>query len=719
MTKHTFPSFRRGAIAALMTMAFGSAWAADDELAERLKEIQDLIKPESFISVGVGNWSRDRHQQGVYDGMREGKAYGFLDLDLVKRYEDTGTWLTLTGRNLGQDTRELKAEWLRQGDIGAFIEYSRLTRDNPLTYITGLQGIGTTTQVLSGTGGNALPGREVNLGTTRDLTQLGFYKSFSRTTDLRITFSNEEKNGTRHWGLGSAAMFVVEPIDNSTKQLEAVLNFTGEKFQLSGGYYASWYDNSHSLVLAGVKTGVNGFTVSPNNANPASPTPLSLPLDNQAHQFYLNGGYSFTQTTRATFKLSYGKATQDERLPVASNVIPFASAPSSLNGRVDTTLVEVGLTSRPMPKLSLTANLRYNDVKDKTPVAQYISTGVYSTPHSITTKSGKLEGTYRLPEGFSLTGGVDYKDQNRSAPTLGTIYVPFRTAIEETTYRMQLRRGLSETLNGSLSYLHSARDGSSYVPATAGVAQQAMNPLHIADRKRDKWRGMLDWAPTDKLSIQFAVEDARDRYDFGPQANATLQGQPQGVKDGSANLYSVDASYTFNEFWQLNAWYSLDVAKMKELGYRVSGTGAGEAQKVADLKETGDSFGLGLKGQFSSKLKFGTNLELFKTVSQFDQAINVVSGAVFPTDAGVTLQPLSDIKSRIIRLKLFAEYALDKQSDLRFDVIHERWRSNDWTWTLANGTPFTYGTTTDGTTVIAKPREIATFLGARYIYKFQ
>lgn len=680
-------TFKPTAMAVALALAFGNAIAQEDAA-------QLLIKPESSISVGIGNWSNDRLQQGIYDGMREGKAYGLLDLDLVKRYEDTGTWLTLTGSNLGLDTRELRAEWLRQGDIGVSIEYSRLTRENPLIFSTLLQGAGTTNQVVNG---NAQL-QNMSLGTARDLTQLGFYKSFSKETELKISFKNEEKNGTRHWGMGGQPYFLVEPIDSTTRQLEVMLSFAGERLQLSGGYYGSQFLNQNSSVIATA----TGVAIGNNN-----PVPLTLPLDNQAHQIYFNGGYSFTTSTRGTFKLSYATATQDETLPtfaglggVAQNT-PFVGAPSSLNGKVNTTLLEIGLTSRPIKNLSLVANLRYNDVKDKTPVAQFISTGVYNTPHSITTKSGKLEGTYRLQDGFSLTGGVDYKDQNRSAPTLGSIYVPFRTAIEETTYRLQLRRGLSETVNGSLVYLHSKRDGSGDVAATVGGLQRAMNPLHISDRKRDKWRGMLDWSPTDKLSVQFSLEDARDSYDFRPPASAAAADQAQGRKNGSANMYALDASYTFNEFWQVNAWYSLDVAKAQDLSIQAAAT-----QKISNLKETGDAFGLGFKGQLSSKLKLGANFEWFKTVSKFDQTV------------GATAAPLPDINSRLARLKMFGEYALDKQSDLRLEVIHERWRSNDWTWTFSNGTPFVYGSP-DGTTVLTRPTENTTFIGARYIYNFQ
>lgn len=716
--------FRLTAIAAALALAWGPAWAVDIEGVDEA-QLKELIEPDSTISVGAGAWSKDRHQFGIYDGMRDGKTYGILDVDFARRDAATGTWLTLTGRNLGLDTRELRGEWLRQGDIGFSLGYSRLTRDNPLTFVTGLQGIGTESLLTSGTGAaNALPARKVSLGTERDLTQLGFYKSLAPHLELRISFKNEEKDGTRQWGWGSQPYFAVEPIDSTTRQLETTINYAGEKFQLEGGYYASWYENHNSQVLARVMGVADGSLA----GNPTNPTPLSLPLDNQAHQFYLNGGYNFTPTTRGTFKLSYARATQDETIPMPFNLNPFDLAPNSLDGRIDTTTAEFGFSSRPLPKLSVTANLRYNAIKDKTPLHSLIGTDPagpatgYNTPHSITTKSGKFEATYRLPDGFSLTGGVDSKDQDRTAPKNGTVWVPFVKGLDETTWQIKLRRSLSETINGSLAYLLSKRDGSSYVlptdvsPSAGGpyTTEDAINPLHIADRKRGKWRGMLDWTPTDKLSLQFAFEDSRDRYDFRRQIiPGDPESVPAGVKNGDANLFSLDASYTFNSEWQATAWYARDVTRAKQLNF--NNTAGSLNQMVADLNETGNSFGLGLKGEVSEQLRLGANLEWTRSVSEYDQQVTT-------RPAGTS--PLSDITTRIVRFKLFSEYDLAKNSTVRVDLIHERWRTNDWTWSFANGDPFSYVTAAgavgiDGTIVTAQPKQNATFLGARYIYKFQ
>lgn len=719
MNNKMFQTFKRTALSAALLAAFGPALADDAEIAQ-------LIKPDSSVSAGIGYWSGDRPQQGIFDGMRESGAYGLLDVDIVKRDDVTGSWFKLYGSDLGLDNREIRGEYQRQGDFGGFLEYGRTTRDNPFTINTGLQGIGTTNLTVGTTLGSFTK-RDVELGTTRELTRLGGFKNLLPGLDFKIDFRNEDKTGTRQWGWGSAALFSVEPIDSTTRQLELMLQYSGERLQLSGGYFGTTYDNHNTQVLERL-SGVTGGT----NAGFNSVTPLSLPLSSQAHQIFLDGGYTFTPTTRGTFKLAYTRATQDENLPsytLTGANAPFVNAPSHLDGRIDTTLMQLGLSSRPMPKLSITANLRYYDVSDKTPLAGYVgsnTTGiatVFNTPHSFTTTSGKLEATYRLPLNFNVTGGVDYSDQDRSYPTVGTLYVPFRSDVKEITYRAQLRRLLADSLNGTLAYLRSDRDGSSYIAANGTLPySNQINPIHIADRKRDKWRAALDWEPLDKLSLQFRVDYSQDKY---PE-----NGRPYGLRDGSAQLYAVDASYAFSEDWQLSAWYSYDLTKARQLGFRQAGTGAANAIKDAHLKDVGDSIGINLRGKLSAKLEASVGLDWFSSTSSYPQDLALLgAGTAYPTG---TTGPLPDIENSLLRLKLDANYALDKSSDLSFSLIHERWRTDDWTWNFANGTPFTYFTgnitctgcstnpvgVVDGTTVTAKQKQVSNFIGIRYIYKF-
>ena len=694
-------TFRLTALAAALFAAFGSAFAADDE-------VRELSQPDSSISVGAGYWSNDRQQQGAFDGMRDDGLYGLIDADVVRRNEETGTWYSFKGQNLGLESRSFEAEVYKQGDVGASVSYRRTPRENPLNIHTRLVGLGTDNQVI---GGTTL--HKVELSTYRDMVQVGFTKNLLKGTDLKISFKNEEKNGERHWGLGSQAYFLAEPIDSITRQLDVVLEYSAERLQLAGGYSGSWYTNRNEMVM-GTIAGV----AQPGTTSAPNPTPLSLPLDNQAHQFFLNAGYSFSASTRGTLKLSRSVATQDESLPsvgLAAPNAPFVGMPGSLDGEIVSTLVELGLTSRPTNDLSLSGNLRYYDVNDRTPLIGVVgdnATGVasvHNTPHDYTTRSGKIEAAYRLPQQFKLIAGIDVKDQDRSSPKNvdeAERFVPYTESIDETTYRLQLRRSMSDTVNGSIAFMRSDRDGSSRVSPHDPEIFDAINPLHIADRTRDKWRLSVDWAPVEAFGLQFNVERSRDDYD-------REDGRPYGLKDGHASLVSLDAQYAINDEWKLNAWISHDETRASLLAGRWPRNATSpipDMVKDADLRDTGDSIGLGLRGAVGDRLQLGADVQWTRNRSEHDED-------TAPARAATEL-PLEDIESTLTRVSMFAKYALRKNADLRFDLIHERWKTDDWSWSFANGNSFAYAAA-DGTRVAIQPKEIANFVGMRYIYKFQ
>lgn len=724
MSKHHH-GFPLSALAAALLASQGAALAADAD-----KDVEQLTKPESSVSAGVGGWSGDRPQQGIFDGMRNSGGYVQIDADVVKRDDATGTWNTFTMRNLGLDNPSMRLEHERQGSYGLFLDYNRISRDTPYVVSTSLNGTGTT-QVISGAGVNALtPMRDLELEMHRDILQLGGFKTLSSQWTLNVLFKNEDKEGLRHWGRGGQPEFTVEPIDSTTRQLEVTLNYAGEKLQLTGGYYGSWYDNANSLV----DTIRNGDAV----GTLANHIYLSLPLDNEAHQTYVSGTYKLTPSTQANFKASYTHATQNEHLPTTDIAgLSWASAPTSLAGELNTTLVQLGLNSRPLPKLAVAANLRYYDVQDDTPTQRFIQTGapgttVSNTPMSYTTTTGKLEATYNLPDGYNLIGGIDYSKQDRSIPVGRDLagvdqerYVPMRTDLDETTYRLQLRRNLSETLNGSLAFLHSDRGGSDYHEALhsdpgEGTASTSIDPINIANRKRDKVRLTLDWAPTERMGLQFNFEDAKDTYGW----------HTYGLRDGTAQMFSVDGNFTLNQEWQLTAWYSHDDTEAHLFGWREGSngvTGNAELDKDAHLRDQGDSLGFGLKGSVNSKLKINADLQWTRNTSEIRQdltalTISPVTGLPVATTGALLYangtSPAPDIESIVTRIKLSATYTLKKNADIKVDLIHERWKTNDWTWQFADGTPFTYGATTDGTQVITKAKQTSNFLGIRYIYKF-
>ena len=726
MTNTLKATFRLTAIAAALFAAYGTA-QAQATLAQENPEIGRLASPsaDDNLSIGAGNWSNDRRFQGQYDGMPDEGAYFLFDGQVHRRNDATGDWFRLDMRNLGLDTREVRIGAERQGDIGGSIEFNQIPRVYPWTVNSNLLGIGQSNMTIQG----APPTVERTLTTRRDRTSVDFFKSLNNLVPgLKFTFDyrHEDKTGELNYGLGSQPLWLAQPIDSTTQLLNAGFEYSKDKLQLRGGYYATWWDTSESLVF-GLRsgTGTPGSTQNPN------PTPLSQPLDNQSWEVYLDGGYSFTPTTRGTFKLKYGEATMDESLPswgLTGVNAPFVNMPRKLDGQVNTTLVQVGLSSRPMPKLSVVANLRYYDMDDQTPLLGVVgnnATGavqVHNTPQSIETWSGKLEGTYRLPMGFSVIGGIDGKKQDRSVPQFADeIYVPYRSKLDEWNYGIQVRRGLSETINGSLGYVYSTRDGNSYSFANhpTAFAENQINPIHIADRDRDRWRLQLDWTPVSNFTVQGTFEDARDDY-------SNSASRPWGLTDGKASLYSIDATLQINPDWQLVAWYAYDRTEADQIGGRWDRiTEVFEGTRDASLKDKSDSLGVSLNGKINAKWKVGADVLWTKSRSEYKETwtpTGLGATARYPTSGGETAVPLPNLTTELTRFRLFADYAVQKNASLRFDVIYEDWRTNDWVYSFSNGTPFTFGTTgatADGTFFTQTSPQKSTFVGVRYKYMLE
>ena len=669
MNKQTRCALRLTAIAAAVLGAFGPAAAAEDD------DIKALTKPESNIEFGIGITDNDGKRFGIYNGMNENKTYGLLGGRLIRRDDDTGTWLTLSGSNLGLDTRQLRFEHNRQGNWGYFIEYDEIPRFNPYTINTGLTGIGSATQTLNGT----TPRRDVDLETKRKAVTLGFSKIMPGGFDVQVRFRNEDKDGSRQWGQGGGGTgpinFLTDPINQTTRQLDVILGYTSEKLQLSGGYYGTTFDN-HDTALNIAGTGVVF-------------TQMGLPPGNQSHQLYLSGGYSFTPTTRGTFKVAYAKATQNE----AFINIPTLNNRRDLGGAIDTTQVQLGITARPLPKLSLLGNLRFEDRDDKTPIVRYgdpgNATDGNNEPRSIRTLAGKLEASYALPMNLRLTGGVDYEEKKRNTSPLRV--VSYREQTDETTYRAELRRSISDTLTGSLGYLYSDRGGSPFITTTVSSGAAGSNliaPMYLADRERHKIRATANWQATEQLSLQFRVDQSQD--DYTQRNNSAL-----GPQKGEVRGYSVDADLALNDRWQATAWVSRDDARYEQLH-----RGAANPYSYKQ-RNVGDAFGLGVRGKPYTWLEVGADL------SQSDITDENRQQAL----AGAAVNVIPDIATKLTKLKLFANYTLKKDVTLRATYVYDRFSTDDWTWDR-----WTYA---DGTRVTASPTQEVHFIGFTINYRFR
>ena len=656
------------ALLACLASALSPAQAQDADVAQ-------LVKPHSSVEIGIGAVSDDNLRFGRYSGLNEEGAYGLLGLDIKSRDDATGTWFKLRGSNLGLESRELRLDYERQGKWGYSLEFSQTPRYIPYIFNTTLTGIDTSVQTSGGTAA-----RDVQLGTRRDALGLGYSRQLGGGWSTTVNYRHEEKTGTRNWGQ-NGTRFLVDPIDYTTQQIEATLAYADKRLQLTGGYYGTDFSNALTNVVATVGT-----------------SPTALPPANQSHQIYLSGGYGFTANTRGTFKLALGRITQDQTFFAVAPVL--AGLPSSLDGKIETTLMQLGLTSRPMPKLSLRADLRHEERDDTTPVFQYTATGSThdgrNEPRSFKTTVGKVEASYLFPMNYRFTAGAEHDIRKRNTSPVRA--VSFRDETEETTLRAELRRSLSETLNGALALATSERTGSDWYNNLLFNTTQGSNlihPLHLADRDRNKLRLVLDWTPLEPLSIHFVGETAKDEY----------SGRTLGPREGEAQFVSLDATYQISDAWQASAWTSHSDTRAEQTSCQAASSAgvcantAAQAIWEARLRNVGTAVGLGLRGKASARIELEAELSHAKDRGEFLQ----VATAVTP-------QAIPDVTYTVTTLKLQGRYALTKASSLRLQYIYDRFKTDDWYWTN-----FVYA---DGTTVRLDPDEKVHFLGVGYHYRF-
>ncbi len=800
----------------LALAVLGAIGHAQAQQSDEVKQLTNPESSVTVGAAGLSGDFNDRAQYGMFNGMRKDSGYLLFDIDYLTRDNATGTWTFLNGRNLGTNAREIRGGMNRQGSWKVFGEYNEITRYSPFTVNTNMTGVGSTRpNIVNLTTPGA--GSDYDFKLQRKAASAGFETWLTPELKFEASVKSEDKNGTRLWGRGydcasyvcgtstttamnqanflkNAILLIPEPIDSNIKQFDARFAFHDDKLNLTAAYYGSFYTNSNGNIspivpnslyggnqtLVGAlypAVGTNIIAGGGTSLQNVLQSPMSLQPENQSHQYSLAGNYAFTKSTKATFKYSYTHSTQSQDF----GSMGLTGAPTgitNLAGRVDTVAAQMGLTSRVTKDLFLLGNLSYVRKEDKTPNGLYnveakaifpattpasytninqigVPGAVWNNNHvSNTNLYGKLEASYRLPEGYRVTVGLDYRSHERLVPEsrveealagLG----PLREKNTENGYRIDLKKSMSDTLNGSIGYSNTRRGGSDWTnlstlnpdqptPNSAvntylintycggyqcygqvlspfAILQLSANtpfPMSMADSKREKVKGMLDWTPTESLSLQFVGEDGTDKNTMpvDPVAGG------KGWRDSKVNFYSLDVTYVLNDKWKLTGYASTGESTIHvnhSTGY------------VADLTNKTESAGLSLVGEVNKSLQVGANFTYINETNKYGAV--AATGTTGDRLIGLTVtQPsannlaqaavgLPDVVFRKTLFSVFGIFTLNKSSDIRVDVVNQKAKYNDWVW--GNSTsPFVFS---DNTTVKQQVDQTVTFFGVTYVYRFR
>lgn len=683
----------------------------DSDDPERL---EDLTRTFSTVDFGLIYVNEDSAKFGRYNGLDKSGLLPALGFQLRHRGAfdgDDASYWTATARNLGLDSRQASFEYGVQGSYRLSLDYQQIPNRRSDSTRTIFDGAGSDTLTLPAgwvgattTAGmtQLLPSlKDFDLGTERKRTTLGLSGVLTPRWNYSTSVRRETKQGTKSIGgvFGNSggnprAALLPEPVDYTTDEVDAVLRYGGRGFQFQAAYYLSVFSNDNSaLTWANPFTTISGWTSSTGFPNGIGQ--LSLPPDNRFQQFVVDTSYDFSGSTRVNASVSKGRMTQDEdflpysAIPALQASVTQALPRSSLDGRIDTTVANFRIASRPTQDFSWNFSWRYDDRDNRTPRDEYVYIGGdsqlqdtsvassrrrYNEPYSYREEVLRFDAAYRVAGNTRLGLALQRSDVDRT-------YLE-REKAREDSFTLSIDSQFAERFDAHVRYSAANRDGSTYVgtePFFSGYSpgytativagwenHPALRRFFEADRNRRQLNAMLQFAATDTLSLGANIDWARDEYDASEV----------GLLDADTRSYTFDASYTPAGLWSAYGFYSYEAQGSHQVGVSFS-NGANQAPQAADPRRAWfvhhrdrmDVVGLGFKrGMASGKFEFGADFVHARTWSGMDFAV----GSLLST------KPLPRDQTRLSSINLHSTWRLQRNLSLTLGYWLERYKSSDW-----------------------------------------
>jgi len=643
--------------------------AAEDksitEEGEPLVPVEFISTPiTNRIELGIGYVSDDAYKFGRYNGLQTQGPYLIGDIKTRKFYEDGRFW-SLRGTNLGLESRYLRLEGGTQGSYKLFLEYDELPNYKNNTVKTPFNGIGSDNLTLP-------PGFDINsnldaslnnfeLQTKRE--RIGIGASFipQELWQFKVDYSHEDKTGIDATGAAVAngstqivgnttTALLPEPIDYDTDIVNVILRYAGDSGQLDLKYQVSVFDNANNSL-----SWQDPF-------NPSAPASMSLAPDNEFHQLSLSGGYYLPYRSHLTGLLSVGRMTQNQDFQpytVNPNVIGTVLPRSSLDGEVWLTTAQLKLSSRPLDKLRLNAELRYQDRDNRTPVETYnyviLDSETFKTatsrPYSYTNNKVKLDANYRFNAITSLRGGYKYNEMQRSYTN-----VERETTKENTLFAKWKVKALSN-VDITLAAETSKRDGSDYEPLPN--ENPAMRKYNLADRNRDTVGASIEYMATEKLFFSLKADYNKDDYE-----NSTI-----GLTEATQPVYTIDFSYQPRHNISTYGYYTYENIYSSQAGQDISGPPSSATNWEANFNDTFNTAGIGAKLTDLGKWDVGADIVYSKSTGAIEMIDMVNPG---------TEDQYPDTKTALTSFKLWTSYDVSRQLSYKLGYRYEKYSADNW-----------------------------------------
>ena len=515
-----------------------------------------------------GLWLRFFTPDEKYSGVIGGRQWGLQDQEYHLSFERLGRW-------------EVGFEWDQMRHI--FSTNARTLLNETSRGVYALPN--PRPPLIDYNNGRSIDEISVRWDTARTFLKL----SLSENADLFAEYTRIRKEGERPFGMafgspGGSAFEILQPIEHTIHDFRLRGTWATEHWQLQAGYTMSIFVNDLAYVRAD-----NPCNPAP---APAAPCPavgnsgqfgtVSLPPNNMAHTFSLQGGVNLPMRTRISGNFTYGLRLQnDDFLPQTSTNSRPATTPSlalpqkNLNGNVQTILFNLTASSRPLPvPVTFTAKYRLYDLIDNSDVVKFsdfisndqnaIARGPrFSERFSYMRQNADLDARWQVARPLAVTLGTGWERWDRSETREVRVSDEFfaKAAVDVTPADWLMIRA---------TYLPSFRRIGEYRTfALAAVNQDAapgelgqsylLRKYDESDRDRQRVDLMMQITPTETLTI---TPSASYRFDnhiaSGLSHDSTARGQSGamlGLQQAVSWSAGMDVNWTPVERLSLAAGY--------------------------------------------------------------------------------------------------------------------------------------------------------------------
>jgi MtrB/PioB family decaheme-associated outer membrane protein len=616
------------------------------------------------VELGIGNVSDKSFKFGEYNGLSD--EGGFFIANGKARYRDLdANYMDLSVQDLGLDSRSLNIEGGRQGAYKVFFRFDEIYHAISDSIMTPYKSGSTNSTLPSGwVTANTIAGmtalasslQQYDVSLQRKRMDAGFSIIQASNWKYDFKYRHETRDGTKR--SAGAILFdaaqMIEPINETTDQIDASASYIGKGWQATLAYYGSFFSNENKFMAW-----QNAFTPIEAGADTGQ---RALPPDNLFHQFILSAGYQITDKTRLSGDVSVGRMQQNEDfLPATINTSSASpSLPvSSLDGLVDTLHGNIRVISSINDKLRLNADYNYSDHDNQTPQSLYtwVHTDAFGVnplptntnqPYSFTRQEAKVGGDYRVSKTTKLSAGVDYENFERTRQEVDKV-------IEATTWAKLIIRGM-DFMDMTFKVAQAERDVSvshyQVAPEIAWPQNPLMRKYNMADRSRTTAGANVYAMLSETFNVGAGIDYAEDDY-----SKSTL-----GLIDANELNLNIDASAILTDASSLHVFAGQERIESSQAGSQ----SFSNPTWTSENDDTVNTIGIGYKHQLmEDKLDVGV-----------DYVISQSTGKIHITSA--TSEDFPDLEVDLETIKLYASYRMEDNMTLHAAYGYESYDTKNW-----------------------------------------